>query len=167
MFSIRLATIEDLPYLQATNLQNLPENYVMRFWIYHLIAWPQLSYVAEAIDEKTGKRKIVGYVLSKIDEDNEEGQEGQASIRGHVNSISVLRSYRRLGLARRLMERSQEAMSTIYNAQSCTLHVRASNKAAIGLYRDTLGFDVEKIEKGYYGDGEDAWSMRLVFEESR
>ncbi|KAK7041500.1 N-terminal acetyltransferase A complex catalytic subunit ard1 [Paramarasmius palmivorus] len=144
MFTIRLATIDDLPALQATNLQNLPENYVMRFWIYHLIAWPQLSYVAEAVDEKKGKRKIVGYVLGKIDDDEEEG-----NFRGHVNSISVLRSYRRLGLAKRLMERSQDAMSTIYNARACTLHVRASNKAAIGLYRDTLGFDVEKIEKGY------------------
>lgn len=74
---------EDLIGMQASNLQNLPENYTMRFclylspltivrsapkwsangWvgIYHLMSWPQLSYVAE-----DHKGRIVGYVLSKM-----------------------------------------------------------------------------------------------------
>jgi len=56
---------------------------------------------------------------------------------------------------------SQEAMSSIHNASYVSLHVRKSNKAAIALYRDTLGFEVAKVEKAYYGDGEDAFSMRL------
>lgn len=40
-------------------------------------------------------------------------------------------------------------MSSIYKAQYVSLHVRKSNKAAIGLYRDTLGFEVAKVEKKY------------------
>jgi N-alpha-acetyltransferase 10/11 len=70
-------------------------------------------------------------------------------------------------------------MASIYKASYVSLHVRKSNKAAIALYRDTLGFEVEKIEKKYCksndfstgrffalilcldGDGEDALSMRL------
>lgn len=69
-------------------------------------------------------------------------------------------------------------MSSIYKATYCSLHVRKSNTAAIGLYRDTLGFEVAKVEKKYCahilssffvvltycftdGDGEDALSMRL------
>lgn len=36
-----------------------------------------------------------------------------------------------------------------YNASYITLHVRKSNRAAISLYRDTLGFEVHIMEKGY------------------
>jgi ribosomal protein S18 acetylase RimI-like enzyme len=36
-----------------------------------------------------------------------------------------------------------------YNAAKITLHVRKSNRAAISLYRDTLGFEVHLMEKGY------------------
>jgi len=152
--NIRLAKVEDLMGMQACNLQNLPENYVMRFWMYHAMSWPQISFVAE-----DHKGRIVGYVLAKIEDPTEEDK--NAEIHGHVNSISVLRSYRRLGLAKKLMLLSQEAMASIYKASYVSLHVRKSNKAAIALYRDTLGFEVEKIEKKYYGDGEDALSMRL------
>ncbi|KAG2004783.1 silencing group B protein [Coprinopsis cinerea AmutBmut pab1-1] len=151
--NIRLARVDDLAGMQAANLQNLPENYVMRFWIYHAMTWPQISFVAE--DEKG---RIVGYVLAKMYTPSEDGKE---PTHGHVNSISVLRSYRRLGLAKKLMLLSQKAMQEIYNAQYVSLHVRKSNIAAISLYRDTLGFSVAKVEKKYYGDGEDALSMRL------
>ncbi|KAF8068057.1 acyl-CoA N-acyltransferase [Lyophyllum atratum] len=137
--------------MQATNLQNLPENYVMKFWMYHAMTWPQVSFVAE-----DHKGRIVGYVLAKM-----YAEEKGEPVHGHVNSISVLRSYRRLGLAKKLMLLSQEAMTSVYKAEFVSLHVRKSNKAAIGLYRDTLGFEVAKIEKKYYGDGEDALSMRL------
>jgi N-alpha-acetyltransferase 10/11 len=52
-------------------------------------------------------------------------------------------------------------MAETYGAQYVSLHVRVSNVAALHLYRDTLGFKVEKIEAGYYADGEDAFSMRM------
>ncbi|KAJ7327563.1 acyl-CoA N-acyltransferase [Mycena albidolilacea] len=159
--NLRLAKPEDLPGIQATNLQNLPENYLMKFWMYHILSWPQISFVAE-----DHKGRIVGYVLAKIDngeysDDGTKNDPEKTEVHGHVNSISVLRSYRRLGLARKLMVLSQEAMSTIYNASFVSLHVRKSNMAAIALYRDSLGFQVAKVEAKYYGDGEDALSMRL------
>ena len=40
-------------------------------------------------------------------------------------------------------------MATVYKAAYVSLHVRKSNRAALGLYRDTLGFTVKDIEKGY------------------
>lgn len=40
-------------------------------------------------------------------------------------------------------------MATLYNAAHITLHVRKSNRAAISLYRDSLGFEVTGVEKGY------------------
>jgi len=67
--------------MQATNLQNLPENYAMKFCVfnatvhpvshlvtltlfigmYHAMTWPQISFVAE-----DHKGRIVGYVLAKM-----------------------------------------------------------------------------------------------------
>ncbi|KAB5595304.1 N-terminal acetyltransferase A complex catalytic subunit ard1 [Ceratobasidium theobromae] len=120
--------------------------------MYHAMTWPQLSYVAE-----DHKGRIVGYIMAKMEEDRKEGEEPH----GHVTSISVLRTYRRLGLAKKLMMQSQEAMATVYRAKHVSLHVRKSNRAAIGLYRDTLGFEVAGIEEKYYADGEDAYAMRL------
>ncbi|KZT13085.1 acyl-CoA N-acyltransferase [Laetiporus sulphureus 93-53] len=155
--NIRPARTSDFMGMQACNLQNLPENYDMRLYLYYAVRWPQLSYVAE-----DNKGRIVAYVLARMDEDVQPGEEPH----GHVSSISVLRSYRRLGLAKKLMVQSQEAMATIYRAASVSLHVRKSNRAAINLYRDTLGFQVKEIEKGYYADGEDAFAMHLSLKDA-
>ncbi len=40
-------------------------------------------------------------------------------------------------------------MSEVYQAEYVSLHVRKSNRAAIGLYKDTLGFTSAQVEKGY------------------
>ena len=40
-------------------------------------------------------------------------------------------------------------MKTVYGASMVSLHVRKTNRAALALYKDTLGFEVVKIEKGY------------------
>jgi peptide alpha-N-acetyltransferase len=58
-------------------------------------------------------------------------------------------------------------MSSIYDAQYCSLHVRVGNRAAIALYRDTLGFDVLKVEDKYYADGEDAYDMRVYLNKDK
>lgn len=53
--------IDDLLAMQAANLSCLPENYQMKYYFYHLLSWPNLSYVAEDTNNK-----IVGYVLAKM-----------------------------------------------------------------------------------------------------
>jgi hypothetical protein len=52
---------DDLMNMQHCNLLCLPENYQMKYYFYHGLSWPQLSYVAE--DEKG---KIVGYIFHYI-----------------------------------------------------------------------------------------------------
>jgi peptide alpha-N-acetyltransferase len=89
----------------------------------------------------------------------EEPSDGVAH--GHITSLSVMRTHRRLGLAEKLMRQSQRAMAETFAAHYVSLHVRMSNTAALHLYRDTLGFTVDKVEKSYYADGEDAYSMRM------
>jgi len=148
--NIRQATIEDLPAMANCNLSNLPENYQLKYYMYHALTWPQLSFVAE-----DSKGRIVGYILAKMED------ETNSTPHGHVTSISVLRTYRRLGLANKLMQLSQRAMKEVFDAAYVSLHVRKTNRAALALYREALGFRIQEIEKGYYADGEDAFAMRM------
>lgn len=60
-----------------------------------------------------------------------------------------------------LMTLIERAMVENFSAKYVSLHVRVSNHAALHLYRDTLGFQNDKIESKYYADGEDAYSMKL------
>jgi ribosomal protein S18 acetylase RimI-like enzyme len=127
--------------------------------------------------------KIVGYVLAKMEEEPSDGIP-----HGHITSLSVMRTHRRLGLAEKLMRQSrmfpsllsssrllkhttdtqtpptERAMAETYGAKYVSLHVRVSNKAALALYRDTLGFKVDGTEAKYYADGEDAFGMKMVLD---
>ncbi|CAG8073634.1 unnamed protein product [Penicillium olsonii] len=168
--------IDLLPSIQTCNITNLPENYFLKYYLYHALTWPQLSFVAivrprngykhgsgnglagvGAAGDVSGQYpKVVGYVLAKMEEEPTDGKQ-----HGHITSLSVMRTHRRLGIAERLMRMSQRAMAESHRANFVSLHVRMSNTAALRLYRDTLGFEVEKVESGYYADGEDAYAMHL------
>ena len=158
MVSIRRATVDDLLKMQQTNLLCLPENYQFKYYIYHYLSWPSLLHVAE---DHNGK--IVGYVLAKLeDEDIKQGE-----IQGHITSISVLRTYRRLGVASKLMTHAINMMQEYFDADFVSLHVRVSNRPALHLYHNNLGFDVRGIEKEYYADKEDAYKMRKYFKKDK
>lgn len=47
---------------------------------------------------------------------------------GHITSLAVKRKYRRLGLAKKLMDQSNMAMVNNFGAKYCSLHVRRSNR---------------------------------------
>lgn len=48
--------------------------------------------------------KVVGYVLAKMEEDPSDGIQ-----HGHITSLSVMRTHRRLGLAEKLMRQSRKS----------------------------------------------------------
>jgi len=64
-----------------------------------------------------------------------------------------------MGLAAKLMEATHLAMKNIYDATKVSLHVRCSNRAALGLYKYRLKYEERDIEAKYYADGEDAFYM--------
>ena len=142
--------------MQMTNLWCLPENYQMKYYLYHVLSWPQLLWVAEDHDGQ-----IVGYVLAKMDEDTITTKDPP---HGHITSLSVLRSHRKRGIATALMRRSQLEMEKVMGAHYVSLHVRRSNRAAFRLYSQTLKYAINGVEKEYYADGEDAYDMRCTFE---
>ena len=112
----------------------------MKYYFYHILSWPQLLYCAEDADGS-----IVGYVLAKMEED-------AAEVHGHITSLAVLRSHRKLGLATKLMLAAERAMVDNFGALYVSLHVRRSNRAAIHLYTQTLKFKIHDIEAKYYAD---------------
>lgn len=188
--TIRRANINDVQAMQNANLQNLPENYQLKYYMYHILSWPQASFVATTYDvvddegaeelaeesEESMNRalslntdpkgdtayigrgeKIVGYVLGKMEDDPDAEDK---TPHGHITSLAVMRTYRRMGLAEKLMKQSLYAMCESFKAEYVSLHVRKSNRAALHLYRDSLKFENTSIEKSYYQDGEDAYAMR-------
>lgn len=152
MPTIRRARIEDLHEIQNCNLWCLPENYMFQYYLYHYLSWSSLLYVSEENGE------VCGYVLAKMDD--EPDAEKEPELHGHITSLSVLRTHRRLGLANQLMLNSHECMRKVQNCKFVSLHVRVSNRAALGLYRDRLKYKVHDRSVGYYADGEDAFEMR-------
>ncbi|CCG22901.1 Ard1 protein [Candida orthopsilosis Co 90-125] len=161
--TIRQATIEDVQAMQNANLHNLPENYQLKYYMYHILSWPQASFVAttSTINSDGQEEKVVGYVLGKMEDDPEAEDK---TPHGHITSLSVMRTYRRMGIAEKLMRQSLYAMCQSFDAKYVSLHVRKSNRAALHLYRDSLQFEVQSIEKSYYQDGEDAYAMKLELE---
>jgi peptide alpha-N-acetyltransferase len=172
--TIRKATISDVQAMQNANLHNLPENYQLKYYMYHILSWPEASFVATTTDVPDAEghedikgdasyvapgEKVVGYVLAKM-EDDPEAQD--KTPHGHITSLSVMRTYRRQGIAEKLMRQALYALTETFQSQYVSLHVRKSNRAALHLYRDTLQFEVLSIEKSYYADGEDAYSMKKV-----
>jgi N-terminal acetyltransferase B complex catalytic subunit len=96
----------------------------------------------------------MGYMLGKA--------EGEGKLwHGHVSAVTVAPCYRRLGLARTLMDDFEEMCIHQYNAYFVDLFVRVSNSLAIQMYQ-TFGYSVYRRVLGYYSGElpEDAFDMR-------
>jgi len=65
MVDIRIATVQDMQNMQQCNLLNLPENYSYMYYLYHSLSWPHILFVAESEEGK-----IVGYVMAKLEDDD-------------------------------------------------------------------------------------------------
>ena len=180
---LRLATRTDVSAIQRCNLACLPENYNSHFYCSHLRQWPDLALVAEDISEERQRQsqnpfdfssrrenepKIVAYVLGKVDtrplidyNDRMSSRGNRIERLGHVTSLAVDQEFRRLGLAKSLMDQLHHHLQQ-HGVSSCGLHVRTSNLAACCLYQDD-GYQIDEIIKNYYQDGEDAYFMRRCF----
>lgn len=112
------------------------------------------------VAEDLNKKRIVGYVLAKMEDENVD------VVHGHITSLAVLRSYRKMGIANMLMVCAHNAMKETFSAKYSSLHVRKSNAAAKHLYTQKLGYDIHAIEPKYYADAEDAYDMRCKFTEA-
>ena len=87
--------------------------------------------------------EIAGFLIGRIDVD-------KGRMFGHILTLDVAPSYRRIGIARKLLD-ELEMLLRQKGVVECRLEVREGNEAAISLYLK-LGYRrVGKLEK-YYGD---------------
>ena len=150
-FTLRCFQPRDLDAVIRINMTCLPESYTPFFYLQHYKNFPKAFYVAEV------DGRVVGYVMSRVERGLSNHKPLSVVKKGHIVSIAVLPEYRRRGIGRALMTHSLEGLRE-YGAEECYLEVRVSNTAAINLYK-SLGFEMVRVVKRYYLDGEDAYIM--------
>jgi len=149
MTTLRQFKCDDLFSFNNINLDPLTEIYGLPFYLSYLGRWPEYFQVAEA-----PSGKIMGYIMGKA-----EGHTNE-QWHGHVTCLTVAPEFRRLGLARGLMNGLEE----ISDQKKCLfvdLFVRVSNTIAVNMYKQ-LGYIIYRTVLEYYsGDpDEDAYDMR-------
>lgn len=141
----------DLEDVIRINRECLPENYTPLFFMNLYKRYPETFIVAEV------NKKIVGYILCRI----ETGIPGFKLLgitrKGHVISIAVLPKHQQKGIGYALMQEATRAMAN-YKATECYLEVREGNLPAVELYKK-LGFEITRTIRNYYADGENAYVM--------
>jgi N-terminal acetyltransferase B complex catalytic subunit len=158
MTTTRRFQCEDMFRFNNVNLDRLTETYHPGFYMNCLSEFNDVFYVTE-----TPGGVIMGYVMGKV----EETQDARP-LHGHVTALTVSPEFRRLGLARKLMQMLEDVSEKIYNAFFVDLFVRCSNEVAIGMYK-RLGYQVYRRILGYYSSGpaEDGFDMRKPLKDDR
>lgn len=78
---------------------------------------------------------------------------------GHVSAVTVAPAFRRLGLARSLVDELERVSDKTYKGYFVDLFVRVSNTVAISMYYK-FGYNVYRRVLNYYSGEEDAFDMR-------
>jgi len=143
--------MNDLQSVMHINRVCLPENYTDFFFIDLHHRFPETFIVAEENEE------VVGYIMCRMEVGLSNFGFGGLIRKGHIVSVAVLPQYRRKGIGQALIAKAMDGMR-LHNAKQCFLEVRTTNEEAISLYKK-LGFDITRIIRGYYADGEDAYVM--------
>jgi len=149
-FKIRPFEREDIESVVSINRTCLPENYPDQFFLglYHHA--PKAFLVAEC-DEG-----ICGYIMCRIERGI--SSFGRAPVKkGHIVSVAVKISHRHQGVGSKLVIEAMKGMKE-YGASEYFLEVRKTNEDAIKIY-EKLDFEIKRVLKGYYRDGEDAYLM--------
>lgn len=71
---------------------------------------------------------------------------------GHVTAVTVAPDFRRLGLAKTMMDELERVTASVYNGYFVDLYVRVSNKIAIRMY-EGMGYSVYRCVVEYYSAG--------------
>lgn len=149
-YEIREFKPEDINAVIVINKTSLPENYPEQFFMglhYHA---PKAFLVAIV------ENIIIGYIMCRIERGISSFGRLPAK-KGHIVSVAVAKDSRTQGIGTALVVEAIKAMKE-YGAIEFFLEVRKSNEEAVSLY-ERLNFDLKRVLRGYYRDGEDAYMM--------
>ena len=90
----------------------------------------------------------------------------QSDWHGHVTALTVAPEYRRLGLARSMMDLLERVSDNYHHGFFVDLFVKTTNKVAVSMY-ERMGYSVWRRIKGYYTGkhgtpDEDAFGASIV-----
>jgi ribosomal-protein-alanine N-acetyltransferase len=152
---IRRCDPSDIIPVMEINLKTLPEHYSDYFYESLLAELPEAFLVAES------EKKLVGYIMCKIEYGFSNFKKLGFVKKSHVVSVAVLPEHRQKGIGRALIEEALIGVK-IKKTDELYLEARFSNNEAIRLY-EKLGFVIKQRLKTYYRDGEDAYLMAIEF----
>jgi peptide alpha-N-acetyltransferase len=147
--------------------KDLSEPYSVFTYRYFLHRWPQLCILAVPSD--SGDRRPIGCVVCKIDakrdddaaENNNDATDGSMKVyTGYIGMLAVEKEYRRSGIGTSLALRAIRRMQQM-GCQSIQLETEVTNKGAMRLYEDRLGFIREELLVKYYLNWNNAYRLRL------
>lgn len=147
MTTIRPFTCDDLFVYNDVNTDVFTETFNLNFYLTYLAQWPEYFSAAES-----PSGAVAGYVMGKA-----EGKD--RNWHGHVTAVTVAPSFRRMGLARRLMAELEEISENVHDGYFVDLFVRKSNSNAIAMY-EGMGYVTFRTVLDYYSGEEDALDMR-------
>jgi len=150
-YTIRLFEKEDIDTVIEINQLTLPENYPGSFFL-GLHSHAPKAFLVAVIESK-----VIGYIMCRIERGISSFRRPYPVKRGHIVSVAVLRDFRRHGIGTHLIQMGMEAMEE-YGASEFFLEVRKSNTPAVSTY-EKMGYEVSRVLRGYYRDGEDAYLM--------
>ncbi|MGQ0638308.1 MAG: ribosomal protein S18-alanine N-acetyltransferase [Nitrososphaerota archaeon] len=152
---IRRCDASDIIPVMEINMKTLPEHYSDYFYESLLSELPEAFLVAEI------NRKLVGYIMCKIEYGFSNFKKLGFVKKGHVVSVAVLEEHRKKSIGRALVEEAISGVK-IKKTDELYLEVRCSNNEAVRLY-EKIGFTIKQRLKAYYRDGEDAYLMTIEF----
>lgn len=148
-------TEQDLLTIISMIEKELSEPYPIYTYRYFVQKWPELCMLAYL---KESPDKIIGCIVSKLEYQR---KESGTKLRGYIAMLAVDPNHRRLGLGRKLVMRTIEAMRAD-NADEVILETEITNIAALKLY-ESIGFLRDKRLQSYYLNNNDAFKLKLMF----
>lgn len=139
---------------------DLSEPYSIWVYRYFLNQWPELVFLAfdsEAKDDDDDDDVPIGCIICKSESHR------NVRLRGYIGMIAVHSSYRRRGIAKRLVEIAIDKMIES-GCDEVMLETEVENKAALRLY-EGMGFLRMKRMYRYYLNEGDAFKLILPITE--
>lgn len=152
--------------------RDLSEPYSVYTYRYFLSRFPNLCIFA-VLENHRNMHDFdpIGCIVCKIDPENEDESNSNdfyesnlhqynGNLSGYIGMLAVDSKYRGFGLGQSLVRVAVERLRSM-GCLSVVLETESSNKAAMKLYEEKMGFVREQFLARYYLNNSDAYRLRL------